>query len=119
MPTRLIIDPPAREAVVEAVEYWRAIDADTAARLSEAFLVAFRRIANEPERGLRVQGLPENYRRVRLARSLPGYILTYRIDPGRVLLFLCRHERQRPYAPATIQRKASEAAQRAKDTETP
>jgi plasmid stabilization system protein ParE len=113
MPPRLIIDPAVYEAVAAAVEYWQTVDEGTAAQLAEAFLMAYRRIGMEPERGLRVPGLPANYRRARLARKLPGYIFTYRMDPGRTLLFLLRHERQRPYAPATIQRKASEAARRA------
>jgi hypothetical protein len=68
---------------------------------------------NEPRRGRRVPGLPEHYRRLRLAPHLPGYVLYYRIEASQVLLFLLRHERRRPYAPATLQRKAGDAARRA------
>jgi hypothetical protein len=111
---RLIVDPPVDEAIVAALDYWAA-EADSGeliGRLAVAFDMALAVIESEPRRGRRVPGLPEHYRRIRLAPHLPGYVLYYRIEARRVLLYLLRHERQRPYAPATLQRQASAAARR-------
>jgi plasmid stabilization system protein ParE len=111
---RLIVDPAVDEAIVAALDYW-AVEADSEeliGRLVIGFDVALAVMESEPRRGRRVPGLPEHYRRLRLAPNLPGYVLYYRIEASRVLLYLLRHERQRPYAPATLQRKAGEAARR-------
>ena len=89
--------------------------AELIGRLLIGFDTALAVMENEPRRGRRGRGLPEHYRRIRLASNLPGYVLYYRIEANHVLLFLLRHERQRPYAPATLQRKASAAARRAED----
>ena len=119
MANRLDVDLTVRAALAEALDYWQAIDDEATGRLYQAFRDAIWRVEHTPEHGLHVSGLPANYRRMRLPGHLPGYILTYRIDPSRTLLFLMRHERQRPYTPATIQRKASEAARRADQPEIP
>jgi plasmid stabilization system protein ParE len=117
---RLIVDPAVDEAIIAALNYW-AVESDSEeliGRLLVAFDAAFAVMENEPRRGRRVPGLPEHYRRLRLAPNLPGYVLYYRIEATRVLLFLLRHERQRPYAPATLQRKAGDAARRVDQADT-
>ena len=112
---RLIVDPGVDEAILAALDYWAAAadSEELLGRLVIGFDMAFAVMESDPRRGRRMPGLPEHYRRLRLASTLPGYFLYYRIEPSRVLLFLLRHERQPPYAPATIQRKASAAARRA------
>jgi hypothetical protein len=117
---RLIVDPAVDEAIIAALDYWaaEADSEDLIGRLLIGFDMALTVMEHEPRRGRRVPGLPEHYRRLRLAPNLPGYVLYYRVEANYVLLFLLRHERQRPYAPATLQRKASAAARRAEDAST-
>ena len=95
----LVVDPAVVEAAEEALQYYARDAPELAERLRRGIAAALRLIELVPERGRRIPGLPVHYRRMRLAAPLPGYFFFYRIDPTYVLVFLLRHERQRPYAP--------------------
>lgn len=115
---KLLIDPLIDARVREILDYWKQQDRDLALRLSHAFEITPYLIGQNPERGRRIPELSENYRRMRVAKNLPGYVYSYRYDKaaGTILIYLLRHEVQRPYSAATHRRKANEAQRRVEDS---
>jgi hypothetical protein len=110
----LWVDPGVNEVILSALDHWLGEDEALVGRLAIGFDQALHVIEQDPFRGRPTPGLPPNYRRTRLAAHLPRYQFYFRIDPDgqSVLVYLLRHERQKPYSANTLRRKAQEAARR-------
>lgn len=115
-----LVDPEVYAAVREALDYTRKLYAgaedieERVRRLGDAFQAASLIIEREPERGKVVRDAPSSYRYLRLKKPMPGYVLFYHWDKTKdtVLIYLMRHEVQRPYSASTHRKKAAEAQQR-------
>jgi plasmid stabilization system protein ParE len=104
--------PPSVEARIrdEAYFYLTHASLDVARRIARELREAIDRLADK-HIGSRIEGLPVNYQRVKVK---PFYIF-YRLDAegDYVLVYLIRHEKQRPFTPAIHKRLAARAEREA------
>lgn len=100
------------DAIAEAADFAAARDGEAAGdRVQSNLFAALDRIANsDPTRGIAPTSFPQNYRRLKVKPYLFYY--RFNLENADVLVYLLRHERQRPYTPATHRRKAAEAEKR-------
>ncbi len=98
------VDKSIRDAAVQAYEF---AGAEAARNLVEQLRAGIRKLT-KVRLGSRVDRLPPNYYRY----LINPYHLYYRIEgeDGVAFAFLLRPARSRPLSPATIRRKANEAA---------
>ncbi len=97
------------EGIAQAADFYENRDGEDAGNKAESYLfAALDKIkASNPEAANRPLGFPRNYRRY---RAKP-YVFFYRFNLSNadVLVYLMRHERQRPFAPTTHRHRAAEA----------
>lgn len=97
------------DTIAEASDWYEArLGKEEGDRIENQLFAALDKIRrSDPMKSVNPTGFPRNYRR---QKSDP-YVFYYRfnLDTGDVLVYLLRHQRQRPYTPATHQKKATEA----------
>jgi len=91
---RLIWSPPALRDVSRLHRFLAPRNADAATRAIKAIRQGVKLLQRHPEAGRPVDGLPVEFREWPLDFGSAGYVVLYRSDPDRVVVFAVRHGRE-------------------------